>query len=151
MLCDLEGKSIKQAAQQLGCPAGTLGARLVRGRNLLARLLKSRQVVLSTAGLSALLTQSTADAGVPPLLMQSMVHAAASFATGQATVEGIFSAKVLSLSNGVIKAMLLSKLKVLAVSVGVVLLGAATLWGGAGEPALSHLAPVLPMCRQNGC
>jgi len=24
VLCDLEGKSIKQAAQQLGCPAGTL-------------------------------------------------------------------------------------------------------------------------------
>jgi len=43
VLCDLEGKSIKQAAQQLGCPAGTLGARLVRGRSLLARRLTRRQ------------------------------------------------------------------------------------------------------------
>jgi len=74
-------------------------------------------VVLSSAGLAALLVQTTADAGVPPLLMHSTVHAAASLAAGQATVEGIFSAKVLSLSNGVLKAMLLSKLKLLAVSV----------------------------------
>jgi len=65
---------------------------------------------------------------------------------GKATVEGIFSAKVLSLSNGVLKAMLLSKLKLLAVSVGAVLLGVATLWGGAGEtsgitggPSITHV------------
>jgi WD40 repeat protein len=141
VLCDLEGKSIKQAAQQLGCPAGTVGARLVRGRSLLARRLTRRQVTLSSAGLAALLAQSTADAGVPPLLMHSTVHAAASFATGQVSVEGLFSAKVLSLSNGVMKAMLLSKLKLMGVSVGAVLLGAATLWGAAGDPGGTTSGP----------
>ncbi len=147
VLCDLEGKSIKQAAQQLGCPAGTLGARLVRGRSLLARRLTRRQITFSSAGLAALLAQSTADAGVPPLLMHSTVHAASSLAAGQATVEGIFSAKVLTLSNGVMKAMLLSKLKLLGVSVGAVLLGAATLWGGAGEPGAPTTVAYVPAKR----
>lgn len=121
VLCDLEGKTIKQAAQQLGCPAGTLGARLARGRSLLAKRLTKRQVVVSATGLSTLLASAAADAGMPPLLMN-------------ATVKGLFSAKVLSLTNGVVKVMLLSKLKLLAVAVGTVLLGTATLLGGAGEP-----------------
>src|SRR5205807_9958537 len=39
ILCDLEGRTIKEAARQLGCPSGTIGTRLARGRNLLARRL----------------------------------------------------------------------------------------------------------------
>src|SRR5215470_659777 len=37
VLCDLEGKTRQEAAQQLGLPEGTLAARLARGRVLLAR------------------------------------------------------------------------------------------------------------------
>src|SRR5438128_6879437 len=39
VLCDPEGKLIKEAARQLGCPLGTIGTRLARGRSLLARRL----------------------------------------------------------------------------------------------------------------
>src|SRR5262249_39553350 len=42
VLCDLEGKSVKEAAQQLGCPPGTIGSRLARGRRLLSRRLARR-------------------------------------------------------------------------------------------------------------
>ena len=34
VLCDLEGKTIKEAARQLGCPQGTLGTRLARASGL---------------------------------------------------------------------------------------------------------------------
>jgi hypothetical protein len=39
VLCDLQGKSYKEASQQLGCPDGTLAARLTRGRAMLAKRL----------------------------------------------------------------------------------------------------------------
>src|SRR5262245_4572852 len=36
VLCDLEGRSLREAAQLLSCPVGTVGTRLARGRRLLA-------------------------------------------------------------------------------------------------------------------
>src|SRR5262249_31939270 len=39
VLCNLEGKTRKDAARQLGVPEGTLAARLARGRSLLANRL----------------------------------------------------------------------------------------------------------------
>lgn len=39
VLCDLEGKTRKQAARQAGLPEGTLASRLARGRALLAKRL----------------------------------------------------------------------------------------------------------------
>ena len=39
VLCDLEGKTRKEAARQLGVPEGTLAARLAQGRGLLAKRL----------------------------------------------------------------------------------------------------------------
>src|SRR5438128_1075850 len=35
VLCELEGRTIKEAARQLGCPEGTISTRLSRGRALL--------------------------------------------------------------------------------------------------------------------
>src|SRR5262249_55553423 len=39
VLCDLEGKTRKEASRQLGVPEGTLAARLARGRGMLAKRL----------------------------------------------------------------------------------------------------------------
>ena len=39
VLCDLEGKTRKEAARQLGLPEGTLAGRLTRGREMLAKRL----------------------------------------------------------------------------------------------------------------
>src|SRR5262245_15690140 len=114
VLCDLEGKSIKDAAQQLGCPTGTIGTRLARGRRLLADRLARRGVALSGAALAAVISHNTATAGVPPLLMNSTLKAAALVAAGGAAA-GVASAKVAALTEGVLQAMFLSKLKATSV------------------------------------
>src|SRR5262245_44686603 len=110
ILCDLEGKSIKDAARQLGCPQGTIGTRLARGRRLLAGRLARRGVALSGTALATVISHNTATAGVPPLLMNSTLKMAALVAAGQAAA-GVASANVAALTEGVLQAMLLSKLK----------------------------------------
>jgi len=141
LLCDLEGKTIKDAAQQLGWPQGTLAGRLARGRKLLAKRLANRGVVLSAGSLAAIVSQSVASAGVPTLLMVSTVKAATLIAAGQSTVAGVVPAKVAALMEGVLKAMLLSKLKtagaVLFIVLGLIALGGRPLEnpGVAGQTA----------------
>src|SRR5207244_9573709 len=66
VLCDLEGKTRKEAARQLGLPAGTLSARLARGRVLLAKGLARRGLGVSGGGGAAVVSRGDASARVPP-------------------------------------------------------------------------------------
>jgi RNA polymerase sigma factor (sigma-70 family) len=111
VLCDLEGKTIKAATQQLGWAQGTLATRLARGRKLLARRLTNRGVVLSVGALAAVVSQKVASAGVPTSLVSSTVKAATVMAAGPAAVAGMVPAKVTVLVEGVMRAMSLSKFK----------------------------------------
>jgi uncharacterized protein (TIGR03067 family) len=136
LLCHLEGKTIKEAAQRLGWPQGTLAGRLARGRKLLAKRLASRGLVLSGGSLAAVVSQNVAAASVPTALMGSTVKAATMIAVGQATVAGVVPAKVAALTEGVMKAMLVTKLK----TVTAALLVVASVGIGAG--LLSHSTTV---------
>ena len=119
VLCDLEGKSYKEAAQRLGCPIGTLSARLARGRTMLAKRLTRVGMAVSSGTLAGLLSEKGALASMPPALVASTIKAVNLSAAGQATAVGVVSAKVAALTQGVLKTMLLTKLKI---ATGLVLL-----------------------------
>jgi RNA polymerase sigma factor (sigma-70 family) len=114
VLCDLEGKPLKEAARQLGWPQGTLASRLARGRVLLARRLAGHGLTLSGGALAAALAHGTASAGMPAPLAITTVEAAGAVATGQAAA-GVVSAKVAALTKGVVKGMLLTRLRTVIV------------------------------------
>ncbi len=115
VLCELEGKTHKEAARQLGWPVGTVSGRLSRGRAELARRMKRH-------GASP---QELTPAVVPPALTATAVKAATAFAAGSAAVA--VSAKVIALAEGASRAMLLTKLK----AVTALLLAAALAGAGA--------------------
>lgn len=125
VLCDLEGKTRKEAAQELGVPDGTVGGWLARARAMLAKRLAQRGVTLSGAALAAVLSQNVASAGVPTSVVCSTIKTATLFAAGQAAATGVISANVAALTEGVLKAMFLSKVKIACVCVLVV-----SLFGG---------------------
>jgi RNA polymerase sigma factor (sigma-70 family) len=111
VLCDLEGKTRKEAAQQLGWPEGTVAGRLARARVLLANRLTKRGLALSGGAVALMIAQGPATAAVPATLMMTTVRAATGFAAGQAAAGGVVSAQVAALMEGVMKAMLVNKLK----------------------------------------
>ena len=114
VLCDLEGKSRHEAARCLGCPEGTIGSRLARARAMLAKRLASHGPAVSGAALGTLLSQNSAGAGVPSSVMTSTIKVVTLTAAGKTAV-GLISGSVTALTEGVIMAMLLHKLKTLAV------------------------------------
>src|SRR5215475_1370820 len=112
VLCDLEGKTRQEAARQLGLPEGTLAGRLTRGRAMLARRLARLGLAVSGGALAAVFSQEAASAGVPISVVASTIKAASMFAAGQVAATGAISAHVAALTEGMLKAMLLAKLRI---------------------------------------
>jgi RNA polymerase sigma factor (sigma-70 family) len=143
LLCDLGGKTRKEAAWQLGWPEGTVSGRLARARTLLARRLARYGLPLAGVAAALSLSQDTALAGSMVGLTASTTKAATVFAAGQ-TSAGVISAKSAALAEGVLKAMLMSKLK-WATAVLVLMLasgyGALTYSAAVGKGAGSHDDP----------
>jgi RNA polymerase sigma factor (sigma-70 family) len=121
VLCYLEGKTTEEAARELGCPRGTVLSRLARGREQLRRRLVRRGLAPS-AGLPAALLAGTAGAAVPAPQAETTRKAALAAAAGNAT--GAVSPRVAALTEGVLRAMFLTKLKTAAAvaAVGLLLL-----------------------------
>lgn len=110
ILCELEGKTHRQAAEQLGWPVGTVSGRLSRARALLASRLSRPGTPLSVGALGVLLALDAARAGVPPELVHSTAEAASSSTAGMAVTAGMVSAEVAALTGEVLKTMLIHKL-----------------------------------------
>ena len=115
VLCDLEGRSQREVAKQLGIAPATLAGRIGKARQLLAERLTDRGITLSASGL-ALVLANQASATVPVVLADAVVEVAILAACG-GPLAGSVPATVLQLTDGVLQMMLLTKLK--AATVGV--------------------------------
>jgi RNA polymerase sigma factor (sigma-70 family) len=136
VLCDLEGKTRREAAARLGWPEGTVAGRLARARALLARRLLRHGGAVSNSTLAAALAQNAASACVPEALVHSTARAANVLAAGTGATTTVISARVAALTEGVVRAMFLAKLKTVAYACGLLILlglGSAALIPGSGH------------------
>jgi RNA polymerase sigma factor (sigma-70 family) len=140
VLCDLEGRTRKEVARQLDISDGALWGRLARARALLARRLARHGLVVPGAALGGVLAES-ASASVPASVVVSTIRIVTLVAIGQGAATGVVSAPVAALAEGVVKAMLLSKLRSGLVVLMVVALLAAV---GLSLGSLGAAGPVPP-------
>jgi RNA polymerase sigma factor (sigma-70 family) len=110
VLCDLLGNTKREAAQQLRCPEGTVSSRLTRGRELLRKRLTRRGAALSLGTLAALLETNKAPASAS--LIETTIKTAALVAAGNLMAAGGIAPNAAGLMEGVLKSMLLVKLKI---------------------------------------
>jgi RNA polymerase sigma factor (sigma-70 family) len=122
VLCHLQGLTHEEASRQLRRPVGTISARLSRARERLRGRLVRRGMALPAGVLAASLGTPRAQA-MPAALAGSTVKIAMTVSTGLTT--GVVPASIASLSQGVLRSMLCTKLTIISAAV-FVLAAAAT-------------------------
>ena len=120
ILFHLEERSLEETAAVLGCPVGTVGTRLARGRELLRKRLAVSGVVVALAEVGGMLSAEAGAAVLPATFVNATSKAAVLFAAkGAAVGEGLTSNAV-ALAKGWLKSMFYSKVKVAAVAIAAV-------------------------------
>jgi RNA polymerase sigma factor (sigma-70 family) len=134
MLCYLEGLTHEQAARRLGWPVGTVRSRLARARDRLRTRLTRRGLAPDTAFLPMLSFRSSS---LPEGLIDATVQAAMLIAARDAAEAGLVSASAAALTEGVLRTMLITKLKTAAV----ILMAAGAIASGVGLYAYQGPTP----------
>ncbi len=133
VLCDLEGLPRRAAADRLGWPEGTLSGRLFRARAMLAGRLSRYGLSVSAGAVAA---AARASDLVPGALAESAVRSGLLVAAGRAVAVAA-PGPVATLTEGVMKAMFLTKLKALTAAVmvaGAVLTTGVSGWRAGAAP-----------------
>jgi RNA polymerase sigma factor (sigma-70 family) len=125
VLCYLEGRTNAEAAQELGCPIGTIFSRLASARQMLQRRLGRRGVAIGPAALAVTFQEQTTSAAVPGALVDAALRAAR-WATANHGAAGAVSREVIALSEGALRTMFLGRLRMAAA----VVLAVASISGG---------------------
>ena len=146
VLCDLEGRTHQEAARFLGWPIGTVKSRQSQGRGLIRHRLARRGLGLGVAGVAAESLGQSAFAAMPNGVLQNTVNIAMQ-QSGRLLAASGASAHVLALSQGVLRAMLWTRVRFLAVAavaVGIASGGAIVYVRGAQESAKQAGQPLPP-------
>ena len=117
VLCELEGLSRHDAAQRLAIREGTLSSRLARGKARLRERLARRGFEPSGGAVPFVLIREATATMLSDRLIDSTAQAAMRVAAGVSTA-AVVSTSVVSLTEGVLKSMLLSKIKGIALIIG---------------------------------
>jgi len=134
LLCYVEGLTHEQAARQLGWPVGTVRSRLARARNRLRARLTRRGLAPDAP---SLLMLSSRASSLPEGLIDDTVQAAMLIAARDAAKSGLVSASAAALTEGVLRTMLITKLKTAAAT----LLAAGAIASGVGLYAYQGPTP----------
>jgi RNA polymerase sigma factor (sigma-70 family) len=111
ILCDLEGRTRKEAARQLGWPEGSLSSRLSRARAMLAKRLARYGLAESAGSVALCFEHGSTSPSVPAPLIVSTLEASKPLAAGHAAPAGLVSAKVAALTKKVLYTLLAGELK----------------------------------------
>jgi RNA polymerase sigma factor (sigma-70 family) len=160
LLCCLERRTKKEAAQELGWHEGTVSSRLAHARKLLQQRLARRGVALSALLCGMTLAETPASATVPISLIETTVKSALQFVTGEAMRAGAQSGAA-ALAEGLLKAMAAERLKAGVVVLFVLSVVSAGVWAlsraardnrpeDAGSPVLSATDGKNPQFQQDG-
>jgi protocatechuate 3,4-dioxygenase beta subunit len=125
VLCDLEGLSRDQAAQELRWSEGTVRGRLARGRERLRARLVRRGVTLSVGTLASTMAREATAAAVPQAWAAAAVRVASASLAGEAV-----SGTVAVLAGRVIRSLVPVRL---IAAVGATLVVGAVAWSSAGR------------------
>jgi RNA polymerase sigma factor (sigma-70 family) len=128
LLCHMQGRTLAEASAVLGWPRGTVAVRLMRARKQLRQRLTRRGVSLSVALAGVLGSRKTLSAALVRVTVQNVCV----WTMGGGAAAGVISGSVLSLSRGVMRAMLLTKLKI---GIGLI---TATIFVGSGAGWMAH-------------
>jgi RNA polymerase sigma factor (sigma-70 family) len=120
LLCYLEGKTNREAAEVLGCPPGTVSSRLAWARQRLRTRLERRGIVPGT-GLAGIVLAESATGQAPTAAVSAelegrTVQLALEFAAGKVVAAGGVSLRAVILTREVLRAMFWTSWKGLAVA-----------------------------------
>jgi RNA polymerase sigma factor (sigma-70 family) len=127
VLCYLEGLSAEVAAQRLGCARGTILSRLSRARDRLRGRLTHRE--LGPAPVLMLGGMSPEAPAMPAALLEATVRVSLDYVSHSSTAMTLGATAPAVLAKGVLRAMMISRLR----------LAAAVMFAGCGIAALTTM------------